>query len=110
LNDDREQKKNYIPEFDFVGTELTSIDRGYIPGDRLQAVTFYDGKDTADLYIELASRGEKKWLKLPESQNFGKKINSFEYKLFGYEPTGCFKVDKVKANGVIDGMAFGVLL
>jgi hypothetical protein len=78
----------------------------------LQVATHYDGSGEASLTIELESdEGCYEHIQIDGIEDFGRSIQVFEYDLpQGVRISRCFIVDDVRANGVIDGLAFGMLL
>ena len=99
----------------FLGEDLSSNRRNALPPDTMQVVIFYDGAGTsADLTIELEKPAEPPELRDPwyvtitGLRKFNRVIETREYALGGYQPTGHFFIEGAVPDGVIDGVAFGV--
>lgn len=81
-----------------------------LPVDTLQIVCFYDGNGTCTLEFEcLDVNGTTAYVSLPGLAQFDVSIRLAQYKLNGSRLTGNFRVSGVQANGVVDGLAFGLL-
>lgn len=91
-----------------IKENLTSNRYNGLACDTLQVVAFYDGASSAHLDIGYQGCGQSGWIAINSIPNFGSKIVTLEYDLNGSTPTGTFKVSGVVANGVIDGLAFGL--
>ena len=92
----------------FLGHDLSSNRGNALQPNTLQVVTFYDGAQTASLYIRFARQGRTEWIALTDLRNFTNGIDTFEFDLDGWLPTGEFLVRGVRRNGVVDGLAFGL--
>ena len=110
-----------------LGEDLTSNRFDALPADRAQVVVFYDGAETGEaaLGIEFQERPDiaslgglispggvtqppRVWVWIRGLRKFDNVIETREYQLNGWQPTGRFKVVKVTPDGVVDGVAFGV--
>lgn len=97
------------PPPQFITENLTSNRYNGLPCDTLQIVAFYDGTPVgAQLDIGYQTYGYSGWITVGGIPNFGTKIVTLEYDLNGATPTGAFQISGVVANGVIDGVAFGL--
>lgn len=93
----------------YVTDNLTSNRFSGLPADRLQIVLFYDGIGEATFACEYEEPGGTKgWIKIGNIPPFSKIVTK-EYKLAGCTLTGNFIVEGVKPNGVVDGLAFGLM-
>ena len=80
-----------------------------LPVDTLQVVGFYDGSGTSTLEFEcLDVNGTTAYVSLAGIAQFDVAIKTAQYTLNGSRLTGNFRVSGVLANGVIDGLAFGL--
>lgn len=101
-------------DIEFVGNDLTGNRHNGLPVGHLQVVLFYDGATSGfpELTIELDG-GEAITIggAAPGGpiESFGRSIETREYALYGCLPTGEFDVAGLEPNGVIDGLAFGLL-
>lgn len=96
----------------FVKNQLTYL-RGYsIPKNTLQMAVFYDGSNHAELEFEVVpsySQGSSKWIKIEGIPAYDN-IATFQFDFRGeYVPTGCLRINKMTPNGVIDGVALGMI-
>jgi hypothetical protein len=96
-----------------LGENLSSNRWDSMPHDRLQVVVFYDGLDNhqASLQLQVHRRGPDggiDWITIDQLEVFGTMVETREYDLDGWEPTGRFIVDGVQNNGVVDGVAWGI--
>lgn len=90
--------------------DLSSNRFSALPNDTLQIVLFYDGSGEASFTFEYKdTSGSTGTVTIGSIQPFGTKIATAQYKLNGATLTGNFWVKGVKANGVVDGVAFGLL-
>lgn len=98
---------------EYLTDDLTGNRHNGLPLGRLQVVLYYDGLasspelhigllDGPDLVVGGQSVGG-------EIQPFGRAIETREYALYNCELTGRFDVVGAEPNGVVDGVAFGVL-
>jgi hypothetical protein len=90
-----------------LNTYISSDRFGAMPIDAIQIVAFYDGDGTADLTIEFRDTASTACAYATVS------IASFtmvtqEWDLDGFLPTGRVTIANVVANGVIDGVAYGL--
>jgi uncharacterized repeat protein (TIGR01451 family) len=100
----------------FISEVLSSNRWSALPNNRLQAVLWYDGNGTqATLKVEYRINATTTgWLTIGQGfpggpiDAFGTQIETREYDLCGYTLTGRVTVNRVVANGVIDGLAFGL--
>jgi len=94
----------------FKSTDLSSNRYSALPASTLQVVCFYDGKGSAALSFETEdSSGNRSWTTIKDIVKFDTKITTAEYSIEGCTPTGNFVVEGVTADGVVDGLAFGLL-
>lgn len=94
----------------FKTENLTSNRYSGLPVNTLQVVAFYDGKGTAAVNIEYKdSAGATGWITVKGIPKFDTKIVTQEFSTGGVTLTGNFTVEGVTADGVVDGLAFGLL-
>lgn len=94
----------------FQSDILASNRYNALPVDTLQVVGFYDGNGTSTLEFEcLDVNGTTAYVSLAGIAQFDEAIKTAQYALNGSRPTGNFRVSGVQANGVVDGLAFGLL-
>lgn len=101
-------------DVEYLGSDLTGNRHNALPAGRLQVVLFYDGSDdgspTLNIQlndgssIDVGGRNPGGHI-----EPFGREIATREYDVGGCAPTGEFRVSGVVPNGVIDGLAFGLL-
>jgi hypothetical protein len=100
-------------DVEYLGGDLTGNRYNGLPPRHLQVVVFYDGHDSSpELQIGLTGGGSI--TVGGESaggpiEPFGRVIETREYELYDCRPDGRFEISGVDPNGVIDGLAFGVL-
>lgn len=93
----------------FKSADLSSNRSSALPASTLQVICFYDGAGTSALSFETEdSAGNRSWTTIKDIPAFGTKIVTAEYSIEGCTPTGNFVVEGVTANGVVDGLAFGL--
>lgn len=81
-----------------------------IPVDTLQIVCLYDGNGTCTFEFEcLDVNGTTAYVSIAGIAQFDVAIKTAQYALNGSRLTGNFRVSGVQANGVVDGLAFGLL-
>ncbi|MEM9461336.1 MAG: hypothetical protein AAGF11_44640 [Myxococcota bacterium] len=89
--------------------DLTSNRFSRLPAGRLQIVLFYDGRGEATFGFEyMEPSGSVGWITIPAIPPFSRIVTK-EYDLKGCTPTGNFVVEGAVPNGVVDGLAFGLL-
>lgn len=103
----------------FKTEDLTGNRSNGIPNNTLQVAVWYDGHVTEEqeLYIEIANaQGITGWIvvggqndRVGFINNFSNQITTREYEMGECTLTGKVMVKGVIPNGVIDGMAFGLL-
>ncbi len=94
----------------YKSADLSSNRSSALPANTLQIVCFYDGKGEAALSFETVdSAGNSTWTTVKGIPKFDTKIVTAEYSIEGCTPTGNFVVEGVTADGVVDGLAFGLL-
>ncbi|MCX4244787.1 hypothetical protein [Paraliomyxa miuraensis] len=92
-----------------LGDDLTSNRFSGLPANRLQIVLFYDGQGEATFGFEYKDpSGTVGWINIPGIPTFNRIITK-EYDLRGCTLTGNFVVEGAVPNGVVDGLAFGLL-
>lgn len=90
-------------------SDLSSNRSSALPANTLQIVLFYDGKGTSALSFETVdATGALSWTTIKDITKFDTGIVSKEYSIEGCTPTGNFVVEGVTADGVVDGLAFGL--
>lgn len=93
----------------FQSPDLSSNRGNALPKDTLQLVLFYDGSNTCSFAYEYRDvNGNTGWIAIDGIQAFGVEIKTAQYQLNGAALTGNFRVKGVQANGVVDGLAFGL--
>ncbi len=93
----------------YVSADLSSNRSSGLKANRLQIVLFYDGKGTSALSFECVdSAGALSWTTIKDIPTFDTQIVTAEYTIEGCTPTGNFVVEGVTADGVVDGLAFGM--
>ncbi|MEM7230049.1 MAG: hypothetical protein AAF432_14670 [Planctomycetota bacterium] len=86
-----------------------------MPVGTMQIVTFYDGANTHSASIAFEydhPQLGRAWLalrELPASTSNQGRLGTFEYDLAGATLTGRVRISGIEPNGVIDGLAFGVI-
>lgn len=94
----------------YKSADLTSNRYSAMPSNTLQIVAFYDGSGTAALSFETKdSAGNLSWTTLKGIARFDTAISTAEYSVEGCSLTGNFVVEGVTADGVVDGLAFGLM-
>lgn len=107
-----------------LGEDLTSNRFNDLPTDRAQVVVFYDGAEGGETALGIEFRKEQEddgtfapdarsqpprvWIWIRGLRKFDHVIETREYQLNGWLPTGRFKVKNVVPDGVVDGIAFGL--
>ncbi len=86
---------------------ITPIFRDQMPRDLLQVMIFYDG-DKSDTRVEIELDEGAPFL-VNDIEPFRETINVREFDLRGSEPTGRITIRGIKPNGVVDGVAVGLL-
>ena len=95
----------------FVGQDLTSNQSNGMANETLQVITAYDGVTgsvTLSLEVREIATGTLRTIDINVVNDFGVRLDTFEYDLNGHELTFGFEVSGVVPNGVIDGLAFGI--
>jgi len=93
----------------FQSADLTSNRGNALPADTLQIVLFYDGNNTCAFVFEYRdAQGNVGQVGIDGIKPFGTEIKTAQYALNGATLTGNFWVKGVQANGVVDGLAFGL--
>jgi hypothetical protein len=99
----------------FRGENFSSMRSDGVPRGTLQLVLFHDGRaGKMTLRLEIRSRATiaTSWIEvsgIEPSTSDGGRIETREIDMSGFELTGEFEVEGVVPNGVIDGLAFGLL-
>lgn len=94
----------------FQTDDLSSNRSSALPNGTLQLVAFYDGSGLATLSFETKdTNGALSWTTVKDIPSFSTQIVTKQYTLKGEVPTGNFVIEGVVANGVVDGVAFGLL-
>ncbi|MCA9655109.1 MAG: hypothetical protein H6712_26620 [Myxococcales bacterium] len=93
----------------YLSDDLSSNRFSRLPANRLQLVLFYDGRGEATFGFEYKDpSGTVGWINVPGVPPFDR-IMTKEYDLRGCTLTGNFVVEGVVPNGVVDGLAFGLM-
>ena len=92
-----------------ITSDLTSNRFDAMPNNTLQMVLFYDGNNTATLRCQVwdTLNGVYAWLRV-EARNFFIETATAEFDISDLQLTGNFVVEDVVANGVVEGIAFGL--
>lgn len=94
----------------FVTDNLNSNRNNALPAETLQLVVFYDGAGLATLSFECVDNsGNLSWTQLSGIHKWYQRIHTAEYTIQGCTPTGNFQVQGVVPDGVVDGLAFGLM-
>ena len=100
----------------FVTADLSSNRFNALPRDTAQLTAYYDGDPAAQPTLRLQCRdagGRLAWFsieRLPHSSPVGEgRVATAQYTMRGCVPTGVVDVSGVAPDGVIDGVAFGLL-
>lgn len=94
----------------YKSDDLSSNRGSALPVNTLQVICFYDGKGTATLSFETVDgSGASSWTTIKDIAKFDTVITTKQYSIEGCTPTGVFVVEGVSADGVVDGLAFGLL-
>jgi hypothetical protein len=89
---------------------LSSNRGNALPPGTLQIICFYDGNDACGFGCEYKDiDGTTGYIWLKGIRQFDTEIRTAQLSLNGATLTGKFKVTGVRANGVVDGLAFGLL-
>lgn len=92
-----------------LNDDLSSNRFSRLPAGRLQLVLFYDGRNEATFAFEYEDpSGTVGWVSVPGIPAFSRIVTK-EYDLRGCTITGNFLVEGAVPNGVVDGLAFGLL-
>ncbi|MEM7157559.1 MAG: hypothetical protein AAF799_32265 [Myxococcota bacterium] len=93
----------------YISDNLTSNRFSRLPADRLQLVLFYDGRGESSFGFEYKdASGTVGWINVSGIPPFSRIVTK-EYDLKGCTLTGNFIVEGVVPNGVVDGLAFGLM-
>jgi len=110
------QEKYVDPEalIQFISHDLKSIRHDGLPSNTLQITSFYDGVSDENAYLsfELISQSgeEKTWLNLGPLVKFNQQVQTWELSLIGSSrPTGVIKINGIVPDGMVDGVAVGLL-
>ena len=90
----------------FQGTDFVDNRFDAIPPETLLVAAFYDGDGTAELYVQLDCAGDTDWVTLDVPVTGD--IETAHYDLNGCDITGRTGVRDVVANGVVDGLGYGL--
>ena len=92
----------------FLTEDLTSNRYNRLPRGRLQVVLLYDGDASSGttLTIDMASELP---IVIDDIKPFGQGIETREFDISGDRPLGAFEISGVRPNGILDGLAFGLL-
>lgn len=94
----------------FQTADLSSNRFSAMPHDTLQIVLFYDGNNSCTFAFEYKNASGVGVVTVEEIKPFGTEIKTVQYAMNGTTLTGRFWVKGVQANGVVDGLAFGLYL
>jgi hypothetical protein len=88
---------------------LSSNRGNALPAGTLQVICFYDGNDACAFGFEYKDiDGTTGYIWLKGIKQFDTEIRTAQLSLNGSTLTGRFSVSGVRANGVVDGLAFGL--
>jgi hypothetical protein len=93
----------------FIGTDFQSNRYNAMPADTLYVSVVYDGSGSAQLGIEFMCPNGPVLDTTPQLAGNINRVYTFAVDLDGCEPSGRFRVRGVRPNGVVDGLAFGLL-
>ena len=93
----------------FQTENLSSNRSSALPNGTLQLVAFYDGSGVASLSFETQdTNGAVSWTTVKDIPKFSTQIVTKQYTIKGEVPTGNFVIEGARADGVVDGVAFGL--
>lgn len=99
---------------ELVSYDVPSLRAGELEKNNIVIAAFYDGEDKKNTFVELelSKKGEwsKTWVKLGPLEKFDKQIYTWHLKTVnGGEFTGKYKISGVIADGMVDGIAVGII-
>ncbi len=97
----------------FEGHDLPSLKQSKLQPGQVHVAAFYDGKDNQLTFINLKIMNQKNqasWLKLGPLKKFNDHIHTWYFTLLdGAHFSGEYTVEGVNPDGVIDGVAMGMI-
>ena len=97
-----------------VGQDFGSFRNAKLPKGHFYLTLFYDGKSQQETVAELeivSKNGERSWLILGPLKKFTEVIYTWHFKLLkGATLSGRYRINGVIPDGVVDGVAMGVLI
>lgn len=100
-------------EVTLIGNELPTLRNTQIDKGQFILSAFYDGENREDTFVffEFNINNKMKWLKLGPLEKFNKKIHTWNFSIKQEaELTGKYKVTGVIEDGMVDGVAIGMIL
>ena len=96
-----------------ISHDLPLIRNEKIPRGDLHLSAFYDGHDRQNTYLHLQLENQDSrqgWIRLGPLKKFTEHIHTWHFRLSeGVELTGQYKISGVEPDGVIDGIAIGLV-
>ncbi|WP_395374601.1 M56 family metallopeptidase [Marinicella sp. W31] len=96
-----------------VSHDLPLLRSEKVPKGDLHLSAFYDGHDRQNTYLHLQLENQDKrktWVRLGPLKKFTEHIHTWHFKLSeGVELTGQYKISGVEPDGVVDGIAIGLV-
>lgn len=91
----------------FLGNDFVSNAGNAMPAEELNITAYYDGDGAADMGVQVDCNGQLEWLVM--TPLVPGVVETFAYDLAGCTLTGRAGVRNAVANGVVDGVAYGLL-
>jgi hypothetical protein len=109
------QLTHWVPAQQLIVTsrqDLPSIRQQNPPAGEVHLAVFYDGVDYGQTHVrlKLAKQNQQAWLSLGPLQKFNHHIHTWHLQLVpGTQFTGEYEVLGVEADGMVDGVAVGMI-
>ncbi|MCB1582874.1 MAG: M56 family metallopeptidase [Xanthomonadales bacterium] len=98
---------------ELISHELPLLRNEKLPKGDIHLSAFYDGYNNQNTYFELQlkdSHGQEKWVRLGPLKKFTEHIPTWHLRLTkGVELTGQYRVVGVEPDGMVDGVAIGLV-
>jgi len=97
-----------------VSQDFDSFRTSELPKGHIYMTVFYDGVANENAFAELeleTQYGQRAWLTLGPLKKFNEVVHTWHFKLLNKtELTGNYRISGVEPDGVVDGVAMGLLL